>query len=88
MTDARRLERQINSYRESEARWLQKVLFATNKAAEARSKLSEATNEDLNPLITLDDGTNIPLGTLEEVIQKRVDKLMDDLGQGQYNRKR
>lgn len=88
MTDARRLERQINSYRESEARWLQKVLFATSKASEARGKLSEATKETLNPLITLDDGTTLPILKLEEVIQKRVDDLMEALGQGGYNRKR
>jgi hypothetical protein len=88
LTDERRLERQINGYRESEARWLQKVLFATAKASEARMKLSEATNENLNPLITLDDGTSLPIDKLESVIQKRVDDLMDALGQGQYNRKR
>jgi hypothetical protein len=80
------LERQINSYRESEARWLQKVLFATAKAAEARTKLSEATNEDLNPLITLDNGRSIPLDTFEEAIMRRVDDLRVALGQGQYNR--
>jgi hypothetical protein len=80
------LERQINSYRESEARWLQKVLFATAKAAEARTKLSEATNEDLNPLITLDNGRSIPLDTFEEAITRRVDDLRVALGQGQYNR--
>jgi len=86
LTDARRLERQINSYRESEARWLQKVLFATAKAAEARAKLSEATNEDLNPLITLGNGKSVPLDTFEEVIKKRVTDLREALGQGQYNR--
>lgn len=88
LTDEKRLERQINSYRENEARWLQKVLFATAKASEARTKLAEATNESLNPLVTLDDGTSLPLDKLEAVIQKRVDDLREALGQGQYNRKR
>jgi hypothetical protein len=84
----RRLQRQIQSHRESEARWLQKVLFATGKARDARTKLAETTNEELNPLITLDDGTKLPLDTLEAIIQKRVDDLMDALGQGNYGRKR
>ncbi len=80
----RRLERQIKSHTENEARWLQKVLFATGKARDARTKLAETTNEKLNPLITLDDGTQLPLDALEEIIQKRVDDLRASLGQGNY----
>lgn len=80
MTDNKRLQRQIDKYRESEARWLQKVLFATGKAREAREKLSETSGEELNPLITLDDGTQVSLDTLEEIIRKRVDVLMETLG--------
>lgn len=80
----KRLEQKINKQRESEARWLQKVLFSLGKAREARSKLAEATGDQLNPLITLDDGTQIPLDTLEELIKKRVDTLMEALGRGVY----
>ena len=53
----KRLQRQIDNHRENEARWLQKLSFATGKARNAREKLAEATNEQLNPLITLDNGT-------------------------------
>lgn len=84
--EARRLERKITKQREDEARWLQKVLFGLNKASDARTKLVEATEEELNPLITLDDGTQVTLDTLEAIIQKRVDDLRDSLGQGSYNR--
>ena len=77
--DARR-QSQINKHRESEARWLQKVLFAVGKAREARRKLAETTGDELNPLITLDDGAQVPLDTLEEIIKKRVEFLMDGLG--------
>jgi U3 small nucleolar RNA-associated protein 14 len=84
----RRLQRQIDSHRENEARWLQKVMFAMGKARDAREKLAEATNEQLNPLITLDNGDQIPLNMLEEIIQKRVDDLNITLGRGVYtNRK-
>lgn len=82
----RRRERKIAKQREDEARWLQKVLFDLSKARDAREKLVEVTNEDLNPLITLDDGTRVPLDKLEEIIQKRVDALREALGQGSYNR--
>ncbi|CAN5787417.1 hypothetical protein BH23ACT4_BH23ACT4_02830 [soil metagenome] len=84
----KRLQRQIDNHRENEARWLQKVLFATGKARDARKKLAEATNEQLNPLITLDNGDQIPLNTLEEIIQKRVDDLNQSLGRGVYTNKK
>jgi hypothetical protein len=82
----RRRLRKITKQREDEARWLQKVLFDLSKASDAREKLVETTDEELNPLITLDDDTQIPLDKLEEIIQKRVDDLRDSLGQGAYNR--
>lgn len=89
MTDskeARRLQRKITKQREDEARWLQKVLFALAKAHDARTKLAETSDEELNPLITLDDDTQVPLDKLEAIIQKRVDDLRAALGQGVYNR--
>jgi hypothetical protein len=84
VTDDKRRQRQIDKQRESEARWLQKVLFALGKAREAREKLVDATGEDLNPLITLDDGTKVPLDKLETIIQSRVETLMEALGRGIY----
>lgn len=88
MTDQRRLQRKIYKQREIEARWLQKMVFALSKAKEARVKLSETTGEDLNPLITLDDGTQMSLDALEDVVNKRVDTLMDSLGQSAYGRRK
>lgn len=87
-TAEKRLQRQINNHRENEAPWLQKVLFATGKARDAREKLAEATNEQLNPLITLSNGDQIPLDTLEEIIQKRVDDLHVSLGRGGYAKRK
>lgn len=75
-----RLQKKIDKQRDSEARWLQKMLFAAGKAREAREKLTEIREEELNPLITLDDGTQVSLDTLEEIINKRVDTLMEALG--------
>ncbi|MGA7097957.1 MAG: hypothetical protein WB245_10380 [Acidimicrobiia bacterium] len=88
MTDDKRLQRKIDKHKETEARWLQKVLFATSKAKEAREKLAETTGEKLDTLITLDDGTRVPLDRLEEIIQKRVDDLMDTLGHSSYGRRK
>jgi hypothetical protein len=88
LTDAtaRRLQRKIDKQREVEARWLQKMLFALSKAKEAREKLADTTGEELNPLIELDDGTQVSLDALDEIVKKRVESLMDALGQGVYGR--
>ena len=84
MTDDNRLAKKIERHRDSESRWLQRMLFASGKAREAREKLAEATGEKLNPVVVLDDGTKVPLDTLEEIIRKRVDFLMEALGRGMY----
>ncbi|MCB1246989.1 MAG: hypothetical protein KDB69_06980 [Acidimicrobiia bacterium] len=79
-TDEQRLQQKIDKQRDSEARWLQKMLFAAGKAREAREKLADLRGDDLNPLIELDDGTSVPLGKLEEIVEKRVSALMQALG--------
>ena len=84
----KRQERQISKHRESEARWLQKVLFDLGKARDARAKLAETTGEELNPLITLEDGSQIPIDTREDMIDQRVEQLMDALGKGMYGRRK
>ncbi len=84
----KRRQRQIDNHRENEARWLQKMLFATGKARDAREKLAAATGERLNPLVTLDNGDQIALDTLEEIIQKRVDDLHVSLGRAVHTNKR
>jgi U3 small nucleolar RNA-associated protein 14 len=86
LTDERRLQRKIDKQHETEARWLQKMLFALSKAREAREKLAETSGEELNPLITLDDGTQISLDGLEDVVTKRVEYLMGSLGRSVYGR--
>lgn len=84
----RRLLRRIDKQREEESRWLQKVLFALSKAREAREKLTDLSGEELNPLITLDDGTQVELDKLGSIIEGRVDDLMDALGRGAYGRRK
>ncbi len=88
MTDDKRLLRRIDKQREEESRWLQKVLFSLSKAREAREKLTELSGEELNPLITLDDGSQIELDKLESIIEGRVEDLMDGLGRGVYGRRK
>lgn len=79
--DEKRRQRRVDKYRESESRWLQKILFNLGKARQAREQLAEATGERLAPLIELDDGTVVDLDGLETQIESRVEALMDALGQ-------
>lgn len=88
MTDDKRLQRRIDKQREEESRWLQKVLFSLSKAREAREKLTDLSGEELNPLITLDDGSRFELDKLESIIEGRVEDLMDGLGRGVYGRRK
>ena len=88
MSTDQQLQRQIHTQRDSETHWLQQMLFAFGKAQETRMKLAETTGEDLNPLIILEDGTQVPLDTLREIIQKRVDFLMQALGRRIHSRPR
>ena len=88
MTDDKRLQRRIDKQREEESRWLQEVLFSLSKSREAREKLTELSGEELNALITLDDGTQIELDKLESIIEGRIDDLMDSLGRGVYGRRK
>lgn len=84
LADQRRLQRTIDKQREIGARWLQKMPFALSKAKETLAKLAETTGEDLNPLIALDDGPQVSLDALEDIVHKRVDALMDSLGKSTY----
>lgn len=81
MADDTQTRRKLESQIENESRWLQRTLFDLGKAREARAKHTEISGETLDPLIVLDDGTRLPLDRLEEIIQARVDILMQDLGQ-------
>ena len=84
LTTNRQLQRKIDRQLQNESRWLQKVMFALGKAREARVKLADIKDEKPNPLIVLEDGTKIPLDTLEEIIRARIDDLMAALGQGPH----
>ncbi|MDX1450265.1 MAG: hypothetical protein R3246_14530 [Acidimicrobiia bacterium] len=80
----RQTQRKLNRLRETESRWLQKAAFALSKTREAREKLSEVLSDDLEPVITLDDGTTVTLDEVERLIRERVDTLRSGLGQGNF----
>jgi hypothetical protein len=60
----------------------ERTAWRTRDDSSARS-----TGEDLNPLLALDDGTQVSLDALEDILHKRVDALMDSLGKSTYGRR-
>ena len=76
--------RKLERLRESESRWLQKAAFALGKTREAREKLADVLAERLDPVITLDDGTTVTLGEVEDHIRGRVETLRSGLGEGNF----
>lgn len=80
----RQTQRKLDRLRETESRWLQKAAFALGKTREAREKLADALSEELDPVITLEDGTSVSLDEVEAKIRERVDDLRPDLGEGNF----
>lgn len=80
----RQTQRKLERLRETESRWLQKAAFALGKTREAREKLADAVGEDLDPVITLDDGTSVTLDEVERHIRERVEALRSGLGEGNF----
>lgn len=83
----KQLQRRIDKQLDSEARWLQKMLFALGKSIDARDKLAEITGDAPETIIVMEDGTEVDLKSLAESVQTRVDQLMDALGTSQYGRR-
>lgn len=86
--DEKRRLRQVAGHREAESRWLQKATFALGKARDARAKLSDATGQDLSPLVTLEGGEQLSIDDLGAIVQTRVDELNGILGRGSYVKRR
>ena len=80
----RQTQRKLDRLRETESRWLQKAAFALGKTLEAREKLADALTEQLDPVVTLDDGTTVSLDEVEEKLRERVEALRSDLGEGNF----
>ena len=80
----RQTQRKLDRLRETESRWLQKAAFALGKTREAREKLADALTEQLDPVVTLDDGTTVSLDEVEEKLRERVEALRSDLGEGNF----
>lgn len=72
----RRREIQLLS---SESAWLQKALFALQKAEAAREKLADSRDEDVPPFeLPLDDET-LSVEEFQEAMENRIHDLLEDV---------
>lgn len=74
-------ERRIKKLIQTEARWLQRVLFGLNKAQEAREKLADLKGQDVEPIhVDVKKGT-VTLDSFHETLTERAEKLIDALSE-------
>lgn len=73
----RRQQRKEIRLIQNHSSWLQKALFALQKAETAREKLSDAKDEgDPGPLIIEHDGEEYDVEAFEEALESRVQELL------------
>lgn len=74
----RRLRREIQLL-SSESAWLQKALFALQKAESAREKLADSRDEEPPPFeLSLDDET-LSVEEFQEAMENRIHELIEDV---------
>lgn len=79
MTDTRRRNRQEIRLISSESAWLQKALFALQKAEDAREKLADTRDEEAPAFVLPFDGKKLVVDDFQEALENRIKFLMDDV---------
>ena len=80
MSNARRKKRREIKVLSNESTWLQKTLFALQKAESAREKWSELQEEDEEPDFVLPyDGGELEVELVREAIETRITELMGEV---------
>lgn len=80
MSDQRRRQRREIRLLQRESTWLQKALFALGKVEEVREKLAETREEEADdPYFVEVGGEKVPLGSVEDALQERVQTLLDEV---------
>lgn len=79
MVDDKRQARKERRLVQSESRWMQKALFALNKADDAREKLAKTRDEEANAAVVNIGGKDLSIDALRTAIQERVETLAEVL---------
>lgn len=79
MVDDKRQLRKERRLVQSESRWMQKALFALNKAEDAREKLAKTREENGDTAVVNIGGNDLSIDALRTAIQDRVETLAEVL---------
>lgn len=71
--------RQLMKAMQNESTWLQKALFALNKAEDARSTVIELSEDEVEELRAPASGDYATLADFRTALEERVQFIMDDL---------
>ena len=86
LSDAERREKrkEIRSL-QSESVWLQKAVFALNKAETAREKVDEIRGDDSGSYSVSVDGRDVALTDIEDALAERIEGLMKSVREMRRN---
>jgi NADPH-dependent glutamate synthase beta subunit-like oxidoreductase len=79
VVDEKRQQRKERRLVQSESRWMQKALFALNKAEDAREKLAQTRQEEGDAAVVNIGGQDLSIDALRTAIQERVETLAEVL---------
>jgi hypothetical protein len=77
-TDRRQNRKEIKLL-SNESAWLQKALFALQKADDAREELADSKGEDAPDFILDLDGKKLAVEQFEEAMENRIKTLLDEV---------
>jgi predicted phage-related endonuclease len=78
MDDDPRRYRKETQLLSSESAWLQKALFALQKALDTRAELSESRSEAIASTLSI-DGRSLSMEDFQEGIENRIKELLDEV---------
>lgn len=77
-SDKRRRRKEIDLL-SRESTWLQKALFALQKAEGARERLADLQNEDPPPFILEFEGSELSVDDFQQALENRIKNLLEDI---------
>lgn len=75
-TATRRAKRREIRLIQNHSTWLQKALFALQKAEDARDKLADTRGDDPGPFVLNYEGKEISVDLFEEALEDRIQELL------------
>lgn len=79
MSNARRMKRREIKVLSTESTWLQKALFALQKAESAREKWADLHDEEESDFVLPHDDGDVEVDTFREAVENRISDLLSEV---------